>query len=45
MYPLLPAKKSKQKPQRGYQYASTAGYSNGFSNSVNNTLNNMKNKY
>lgn len=39
IYPLLPAKKSKEKPQRGYQY------SNGFSNSVNNTLNNMKKNY
>ena len=39
IYPLLPAKNSKEKVQRGYQY------SNGFSNNVNNTLNNMKKKY
>ncbi len=44
IYPLLPAKKTKEKAQKGYKY-STNEYSNGFSNSVNNTLNNMKKKY
>ena len=39
IYPLLPAMKTKNKPQNGYQY------SNGFSNNVNNTLNNMRKKY
>lgn len=39
IYPLLPAMKTKNKPQADYQY------SNGFSNNVNNTLNNMRKKY
>lgn len=39
IYPLLPAKKMKERAKKGYQY------SNGFSNSVNNTLNNMKRNY
>ena len=39
IYPLLPAMKTKTRPQNGYQY------SNGFSNNVNNTLNNMRKKY
>lgn len=39
IYPLLPAMKTKNKSQNGYQY------SNGFSNNVNNTLNNMRKKY
>ena len=43
IYPLLPGKKSKEKPQNGYQYSN--GYSSGFSNNVNNTLNNMRKKY
>ena len=43
IYPLLPGKNKKEKPQKGYQYQQS--YSNGFSNSVNNTLNNMKRKY
>ena len=43
IYPLLPARKSKEKSPRGYQYSN--GYSNGFSNNVNNTLNNMRKKY
>lgn len=46
VYPLLPARSSKEKPQKkGYQYDYNNNYSNGFSNSVNNTLNNMKKKY
>ncbi len=43
IYPLLPAKRSKEKPAKGYNYAN--GYTSGFSNSVNNTLNNMRKKY
>ena len=43
IYPLLPGKKSKEKPESGYQYSN--GYSSGFSNNVNNTLNNMRKKY
>ena len=43
IYPLLPGKKSKEKPKSGYQYPT--GYSNGFSNNVNNTLNDMRKKY
>ena len=39
IYPLLPAMKTKNKSQDGYQYSS------GFSNNVNNTLNNMRKKY
>ena len=39
IYPLLPAKNSKEKHKKGYQY------SNGFSDSVNKTLNNMKKNY
>lgn len=46
VYPLLPAKRTKEKSKKGYQYSATTSYSNnGFSDSVNNTLNNMKNKY
>ena len=44
IYPLLPAKRSKEKTKKGYDY-STNNYSNGFSNNVNNTLNNMRKKY
>lgn len=44
IYPLLPAKRSKEKNKKGYDY-STNNYSNGFSNNVNNTLNNMRKKY
>ena len=44
IYPLLPAKKNKEKPRNGYDYPGN-GYSNGFSNNVNNTLNNMRKKY
>ena len=43
VFPLLPAKKSKEKVSSGYQYNN--GYSSGFSNNVNNTLNNMRKKY
>ncbi len=43
IYPLLPARKSREKSPKGYQYSN--GYSNGFSNNVNNTLNNMRKKY
>ena len=43
IYPLLPAKKSKERVSDGYQYSN--GYSSGFSNNVNNTLNNMRKKY
>ena len=43
IYPLLPGKKSKEKPENGYQYSNE--YSSGFSNNVNNTLNNMRKKY
>ena len=43
IYPLLPGKKSKEKPKNGYQYSN--GYSSGFSNNVNNTLNDMRKKY
>lgn len=43
IYPLLPAKKSKEKKQNGYQYSN--GYTSGFSNNVNNTLNDMRKKY
>ena len=43
IYPLLPAKRGKEKNKKGYQY--NTDYSNGFSNSVNNTLNNMKKNY
>ena len=45
IYPLLPAKRSKEKPKKGYDYSATNNYSNGFSNNVNNTLNNMRKKY
>ena len=45
IYPLLPAKKDKSKPQKGYQYSTTGYSSNGFSSSVNDTLNNMKKRY
>ena len=44
IYPLLPAKRSKEKTRKGYDYPGN-GYSNGFSNNVNNTLNNMRKKY
>lgn len=44
IYPLLPAKKSKEKHKKGYDYSNT-NYSNGFSNNVNNTLNNMRKNY
>ena len=43
IYPLLPAKKGREKPTKGYNYSN--GYTSGFSNSVNNTLNNMRKKY
>ena len=45
IYPLLPAKRGKEKPKKGYDYSATNNYSNGFSNNVNNTLNNMRKKY
>ncbi len=45
VYPLLPAKKTKEKAKKGYQYSATTFANNGFSDSVNNTLNNMKKKY
>ena len=44
IYPLLPAKRSKEKNKKGYNYSNT-NYSNGFSNNVNNTLNNMRKNY
>ena len=44
IYPLLPAKRSKEKHKKGYDYSNT-NYSNGFSNNVNNTLNNMRKNY
>ena len=44
IYPLLPAKRTKEKPKKGYDYSNN-NYSNGFSNSVNNTLNNMRKNY
>ena len=45
IYPLLPAKKSKDKARKGYDYPGNGNYTNGFSNNVNNTLNNMRKKY
>ena len=43
IYPLLPARRTKDRGSDGYQYAS--GYTSGFSNNVNNTLNDMRKKY
>ena len=44
IYPLLPAKKSRERtPTNNYQYSN--GYSSSFSDNVNNTLNNMRKKY
>ena len=45
IYPLLPAKKNKEKTKKGYEYPGNGNYTNGFSNNVNNTLNNMRKKY
>lgn len=45
VYPLLPAKRTREKAKKGYQYSATTFANNGFSDSVNNTLNNMKKKY
>ncbi len=43
VYPLLPARNTRERPKRGYQY-STNYSNNGFSDSMNNTLNNMRKK-
>ncbi len=43
IYPLLPARKTKDNSNGGYNYSN--GYTSGFSDNVNNTLNNMRKKY